>query len=338
MAGTDGNAASALATPLERLQQEPYRFDFYQAMRLLECAFPDAPRVGKSLRLSDEHVRLSQDASLRFSPASLAKFGPAEKQGVYKLVVYFLGLLGPNGALPLHLSEYAADRIRHHDDTTLAAFLDVFHHRMLSLFYRAWADAQPTVHYDRSDSDRYSAYVGSLIGIGMDSLRQRDELPDLGKLYYAGRFSGQTRHPEGLQSMIGDFFGLPVELEEFVGGWTELPKEYRFQLGEDPDRSTLGVACTIGSHVWDCQHRFRIRLGPMDWESFVRLLPGTENLTRLKSLVRNYIGDELFWDVNLVLKREDTPSMQLGHHRLGQTAWMDHAGTNCDAPDLLIEI
>ena len=186
MAREDGTAARPVDATLERLRQDPFRFDFYQAMRLLECAFAESPRYGTARKLSEEPVRLSQEPSLSFSPASLCGFGNAADKRFHKLSVRFFGLCGPNGALPLHLTEYIRERMRHHDDHTLAAFLDIFHHRMLSLFYRAWADAQPTVQFDRPDSDRFSVYVGSLFGMGMPSVRERDEMPDLAKLYYAG--------------------------------------------------------------------------------------------------------------------------------------------------------
>lgn len=336
MAGQNRAATDSIERLITALRSEPYRFDFYEAMRLLECAYDEAPRYGQSLRLSDEPVRLGQEPSLKFAPSSVASFEPAHDPRFHRLSVFFYGLCGPNGALPLHLTEYTRDRIRHHDDTTLASFLNVFHHRLLSLFYRCRANAEPTTNYDRPQTDRYADYVGSLCGIGMPSLRNRDALPDLAKLYFAGHLACQTRHPDGLRSMLSDFFKLPVTIEEFVGQWTELPEECRFRLGDDPDSATLGVACTLGSHVWDCQQRFRITVGPVGWDDFLQLLPGQASLQRLSALVRNYLGDELLWDLNLVLKQDETPSWELGGQRLGQSVWMDNAGVLVDPRDLTL--
>lgn len=336
MASEDGTSTRPLNVSLQRLSEEPYKFDFYQAMRLLECAFPDSPRFGHSVRLSDDTVRLTQEPSLGFAPASLSGFDLDSSVGRYKMSVRFFGLCGPNGALPLHLTEYIRDRMRHHGDATFAAFLDVFHHRMLSLFYRAWADAQPTAHFDRPESDRFSVYVGSLMGIGMPSLRDRDELPDLAKLFYAGRYACQTRNPEGLQAMLSDFFKVPCEIQEFVGQWTELPENCQFNLGDDPDSSSVGVACTLGSHVWECQQKFRVTIGPVGWDDFSRMLPGGDSLQRLIAMVKNYLGEELLWDLNLVLRREETPSWRLGEAKLGQTMWMDNEGVTEDPKDLLL--
>lgn len=336
MAGQDGASSRDLGVTLERLEREPYRFDFYQAMRLLEAMYSDRPRFGESIRLSDDPARLGQDPSLSFAPSSLSAFEAAGENDFHKLSVRFFGLCGPNGALPLHLTEYIRDRVRHHDDTAFKAFLDVFHHRMLSLFYRAWADAQPTVHHDRPQSDRFSVFVGSLMGIGMPTLSDRDACPDSAKLFYAGRFAGQSKHPEALQAMLSDFFGMPCRIDEFVGQWTKIPIPSRFDLGDRPESSTIGEACTLGSHVWDCQQKFRVTIGPVGWDDFARLLPGGESLQRLTAMVRNYIGDELLWDINLVLLREETPSWRLGEAKLGQTMWMDSAGVTEDSKDLVL--
>ncbi|MCA9131664.1 MAG: type VI secretion system baseplate subunit TssG [Planctomycetales bacterium] len=338
MASEDGAAGAAVEEwRLQELAQAPYKFDFYHAMRLLECVFRDAPRLGRSLRLADEPLRLSQEPSLKFAATAVANFQASDEPQQERLGVNFFGLCGPNGALPLHLTEYIRDRIRHFDDRTFAAFLDVFHHRLLTLFYRAWADAQPTVQFDRPEEDRYAVYLGALMGIGMPTLRDRDALPDVAKLYYAGRFACQTRHPEGLQAMLADFFQLPVSIDEFVGQWTELPDDCRFRTGLEPESATLGMACTLGSHVWDCQQKFRITVGPVDWDDFLRMLPGGDSLRRLMAMVRNYIGDELLWELNLVLKREETPSWELGQGQLGQSLWLDNAGVQEDPRDVTLQ-
>src|SRR2546422_9183097 len=218
MAGEDRTQANAVAV-LGLLQQGAYRFDFFHAVRCLENVYKDKMRVGQAERPVDDPIRLGQEPSLAFAPSSVASFKPGEGDRPPRLTVYFLGLFGPNGPLPLHLTEYARDRMRHSADPTLARFLDIFHHRMLSLFYRAWASAQPTVQYDRPESDRFALYVGSLIGIGQPSLRDRDDFPDLAKLHHAGHLVCQSRHADGLRAVLADFFRLPVGLEEFVGEW-----------------------------------------------------------------------------------------------------------------------
>jgi type VI secretion system protein ImpH len=334
MAGEDRDQAAAVAL-FEQLHQAPYKFDFYQALRRFECAFADKPRLGHSQRPVDDPIRLGQEPSLGFAPASLAGFTPGQKGLPGRLNVYLFGLLGPNGPLPLHLTEHARDRLRNHHDPTFARFLDIFHHRLLTLFYRSWASAQPTVNYDRPKSDRFALYVGSTFGLGMPSLRHRDSLPDLAKLHYAGRFACPTRNREGLRGIVGGFFGLPVEIEEFVGQWLELREVDFCRLGALAGISSLGRSITVGSRTWECQQKFRIVLGPLSLGQYESLLPGRENQGKLIALVRNYIGRELDWDVRLILRKREVPPLQLGGKgALGRTTWLLSHPRDRDADDL----
>ena len=337
MASPDRTQGDVVAL-FEALRRAPYAFHFFQALRRLECLHRDRPRLGKATQLADDPVRLAQEPSLAFAPATLAAFDPGSDGRPPRLSEYFLGLFGPQGPLPLHLTEYARDRLRNHGDYTFARFADVFHHRMLSLFYRAWADAQPTVSFDRPETDRFHVYVGAPFGLGMPSLWNRDAVPDLAKLHYAGRLVGQTRNSEGLQAILADFFKLPVTLETFVGHWLRLADTSRCRLGETPATGQLGMTAVIGARVWDCQYKFRIVMGPMGWAEFQRFLPGSDSLRRLVAWVRNYIGDELLWDFNPILKKEEVPPLQLGAGtRLGWTTWLTSRPLTRDADDLKLD-
>lgn len=337
MAAKDRTAARALSLGLA-LQHEPYNFDFFQAVRSLECVHRDKPRMGRSLRPVDDPVRLGQEPSLAFAASSLASYRPGKDGRPPRLSGYFFGLLGPNGPLPRHLTEYAYDRLRNAHDPTFSRFLDLFHHRMMALFYRAWANARPAVSYDRPESDWFGVYLASLCGLGMDSLRGRDAMPDLAKLHYAGRLSCQTRHPEGLRAMLRDFFGLPARIEEFVGAWMVLPESGRCRLGESPETGALGITTIAGSRVWGYDQKFRVILGAMSMADFERLLPGGESLSRLVALVRNYIGDELDWDLNLVLDKAEVPPLKLGGEgRLGWSTWLGPRRSETDADELILD-
>ena len=158
----------------DALRAAPYSFDFFQALRRIDAINSERPRLGEATRLADEPVRVGQLPSLIFAPSTLADFQPASEGRAARLSTYFFGLFGPSGALPLHLTEYARDRVRNADDLTFVRFVDLFHHRMLSLYYRAWAQAQPTVGFDRPSADRFSAFIASLFGLGMSTLRDRD--------------------------------------------------------------------------------------------------------------------------------------------------------------------
>jgi type VI secretion system protein ImpH len=335
---TSDTIAAEKAALEKALQEQPYKFGFYQALRRFECLNRDKPRLGASLRPVDDALRLTQNPSLAFAAATLASFKPAEEGKPSQLAVNFFGMFGPNGPLPLHLTEYARDRLRNSDDPAFSEFLDIFHHRMLSLFYRSWASAQPTVNFDRPEQDRFSVYTGALFGLGMPSLRNRDEIPDLVKLHFAGRLSSQTRNAEGLAAMISSFFKVPAVIEQFVGEWMELPDDCRCRLGVSPQTGTLGVNVAIGNYVWQCQQKFRIILGPLDMTDYQRLLPRQESEKRLRSMVRNYVGDSMNWDVNLVLKNEKVPRLKLGQDdQLGWNTWLGTLASEDDVHDLVWE-
>lgn len=319
MASEDGSTASALEH-CRRLHEKPTSFGLYSALRALECANPDGARIGHADHPYDEPVRLGQEPRLNFPSSSISHLdsSPAGYTQVWQQV---LGLFGPNGPLPLHLTETAWQRLHNHDDPTIMAFCNIFHHRMISLFYRARADAEPTFHFDRPEDDRFQDYVGSLIGMGTPAFRNRDAMPDLAKLHFAGILGCQTRNAEGLEVILGSYLKLPVRIEQFAGQWVELPEDSRNQLGLRMGTTTLGANATIGSHVWDCTQKFRIAVGPLSLEDYERLLPGGESLKRLKAVVRNYVGHQLEWEIRLVLKEQQVPQMQLGI--TGQLGWRD---------------
>ncbi|MDY0042624.1 MAG: type VI secretion system baseplate subunit TssG [Desulforhabdus sp.] len=338
MAGTNRTATHPLNDWIGALEEEPYAFGFFHLLRLMECLYPERPRLGASRRPSADPIRLKHEPAMSFESASLTSFQRGEDGQPHLLTVRLLGLLGPNGPLPLHLTEYAQQRLRQHADPTFTRFLDIFHHRMLSLFYRAWANNEPTVSFDRPESDRFADYVGSFAGLGMSTLRQRDEMPDLTKLYFCGRLACQARCPDGLQAMTAEYFKLPVRVEEFIGNWLALPQKSVCRLGIDRTNGELGRSVILGLQVWDCQHKFRIVLGPLSFEEYESLLPGGSRIGQLVALIRNCTGDELAWDVRLTLKRSEVPAARLGgDHRLGWTTWLGDRPGKKDADDLVLD-
>ncbi|MFM0277678.1 type VI secretion system baseplate subunit TssG [Paraburkholderia sediminicola] len=323
-------------TLLRRLEDDAYRFDFFQAVRLLENAYPGKPRVGESLQPRDDAIRFVQEPELVFHPTTLGAFTPAGERHAARLAVKFFGLLGPHGPLPTHITEYVRDRARNAGDPTFARFLDIFNHRMVALFYRAWANAQPAVSLDRARRDRFSVYVGSLFGLGEVALRERDTVPDFAKLHFAGLLAGPTRPAAGLKLVLTHFFNLPVEIEQWVGHWMTLPAGSLTRLGS-PDSAALGVSTVVGARIWDCQHKFRVVIGPLSRADYERFLPGGESLKRLVDWVRNYARDGLDWDVRLVLRQQDVPRLELGRHtRLGYTTWTLRGAAGGDQRPLLL--
>jgi type VI secretion system protein ImpH len=332
-------AAPREQTPdlINRIVAEPFAFDFFRALRLVESRFPDKPRIGASLSPREDPLRLGQSPSLAFAPSTLQDFHPGVGIRPPKLLVNFLGLFGPNGPMPLHISDYARERKRQVRDGTMTAFFDIFHHRILSLFYRAWAVNQKSVDMDRPRDARFAYYIGALFGIGSESLRDRDIVPDNAKLHYSGRLACQTRNAEGLEAIISDFFRTPAQVLPFAGQWLTLPADSLCRVGASPETGMLGSTVIVGSRFWECQMKFRLRLGPMSLKELYRMLPVGDAFRRLQCWVRNYTNRELFWDVQLILKAEEVPETRLGQAGLlGWTTWIKSQPFKRDADDLVV--
>jgi len=336
MAGAN-RATSEAVEFVRALEESPYKFNFFQAMRLIEAGNPGLDRVGTGRRPSAEPIRLGQEPSLAFAPSMLASFKPGDEDSADYLAGYFFGMFGPNGPLPLHLTEYARDRELLSNDGTFRAFADIFHHRMMSLFYRAWAEARPTVQMDRPEQDKFATYVGATFGMGAPAVRDRDALNDHAKLFMAGRLSLQSRPAEGLQAMLEELFLVPMTVEQYVGEWMTLPMEAELKLGSAPSVASLGETATLGARVWGGQHKFRIVCGPLSGEDFRRFLPGEKALAKLCSTVRNYVGDELDWELRLLLVGKETPTTKLGEFgQLGWTSWVGEKQSEEPADDVVL--
>jgi type VI secretion system protein ImpH len=335
VAATDGRAAARVAL-FRALAEAPWSFDLFQALRRVEGVFPDRPRLGRALRPADEPVRVGEEPSLAFAPSTLSAFEDQAGGLPPRLEQRAFGLHGPNGPLPLHLTEYVRERVRHHGDRTLARFLDLFHHRMAVFFYRAWADARPTVQHDRPGDDRFAVYLGALAGYGTPGVRDRDGVSDHAKRFFVGHLVRNARNAEGLASILEGYFRLPVRVDQFLLGWLALPRDQRTPLGGEPRTGgALGDGLAIGDRVRDAQSRFRVVIGPMDLDRYGDFLPGGRSLGPLVDWLRNYVGFEFDWEVQLVLARDEVPGLVLGREgRLGWTTWLGTRRADTDADDL----
>jgi type VI secretion system protein ImpH len=321
----------------------PHRWDFFQALRAVEAHHAELPRLGSARRPADEPLRLGQEAAMTFAPTALSKVGGGYTPGVPRLEVRFFGLFGPNGPLPLHLTAHARERLLHKGDATVVHFADMFHHRLLLMFYRAWAQAQPTASHDRPDEDRFADLVGSLIGIGGPEWRGRDAVPAHAKLGFAGLLSRQARTADGLRALLTGYLGVPVHVESFVGRWMRLLPEERSRIGRRramhrTSTAQLGASAVLGSAVFDRQHHFRLHIGPVDIATFESLLPTGPALDALTALVTHYLGQELGWDLRIELRNLDRPQCRLGAgSRLGWTSWVG-ARRSGDRPRITLNV
>ncbi|MBX5230610.1 type VI secretion system baseplate subunit TssG [Rhizobium sp. NLR9b] len=326
---------SKLDRLLSAVAAKPHAYDFFQVMRLIDAICSDRPRIGESSQPGLDRVRLGQQPTLAFPTRSIAHVNEARENLPARISTYAFGLFGPNGPLPLHLTEFALFRQRNAADETFVRFTDIFHHRLASLFFRAWAESEPSVSHDRPQTDRFALQLGALAGFGMTSLHERDAMPDLAKLHFIGRLASLASNAEGLAAILAGFFKAPVEILEFIPKWIELPLSALCLLGRDPCTGTLGSTATAGARIKVYHHRFRIVIGPVSLAQYERLLPGACDLETFTAIIRNYLGDELDWEVTLVLTQNEVPKVLLGHTgRLGWTSWMGERCPPRDAADL----
>lgn len=353
-------AATPPSTRLDRLfallQADATQFDFYHALRHIDAAIPGAVPLGRAARPRDEPIRLTQQPSLIFAPSALHQYRPGgAARGLGLLSVHHFGLFGPNGALPQHLTEYVQERILHSKDETIARFCDIFQHRMILLFYRAWADCQAVTSLDRPERDGFSRYAASLVGLGQASLKNRDTVPDHLKLHHAGHLARQTRNAEGLVRPLAALLRVAVAVQEYCLQWLALApgertrltsvalagakSKHRIEVGAASSR--LGQGAIAGASVPDAQHKIRLRLGAMPLQEFERYLPGGVRFFQVRDWVRNYLGVELAWDARVVLERDEVPATRLGvYGQLGWNSWlgMPAGRRKRDADDLLLDM
>ena len=335
MAGTARQPPDPVAVSAP-LTDDPTRFTLFGALRLLEQAYASQPRFGEARKAVDDSVRLAQPPILHFAHSDVANYSVDANSGRPVLEQHSFGMFGPNGALPLHLTEYAQARLKHAHDPTFADFVNLFQHRLIALFYRAWANTDPATNFDRPESDRFATYLGALIGLAPAAARHRDAVSDLAKLARSGRYASHARSADGLRAILSDYFELPVELRQFVGSWLDIPADSWSRLGGIRDYVTLGQGATLGATSWQCQHRFEIALGPLNMRQFRDFLPGADGLTELRALVRLFTNGEWAFQVRLLLRDVEVPGTRLGQAgELGWTSWV--GGRHVIADDVVLE-
>lgn len=342
--------------PVERrLYEEPFVFDFFQAVRLLRGLAQD--RSGPLP--AAETVRFAAHASLAFPASAIHDLEPPKEPGAApKMSITFLGLSGPSGVLPRHYTEllFKFERdVKGEEKRALRDWFDLFNHRMTALFYAAWEKYRFLLSFERGEAsltepeepDVFTASLFSLVGLGTRGLRNRirldapegdleprtlAKLDDHGLLRYVGLLSQRHRSAWGLGVLLAGYFQLPIVVQEFQGQWLNLDLPSQSRLGEDDGNCDLGVNAVAGDRVWDIQGKFRVRLGPLRYTQFMEFLPDPSPTPERKAfflmtqLIRLYAGPEFDFDIQLVLEAEHVPPCVLDDHdggpRLEWNCWM----------------
>jgi type VI secretion system protein ImpH len=409
--GPSGNGPAAKQiSSLERLAREPYGFDFFQAVHLLELAASTQRNtssaevengqsvkpvainpVGGDFAPSSEVVRFGATASQGFPGSTITAFVPSskgkgrgQKGAPAEMTVSFMGLTGPSGVLPQHYTQRLIDQLR--EDEGMKDFFDLFNHRIVSHFYRVWKKyhfaisyeayskaksktfrkaksqtfketktpaKQPIDHRDLGDLFTYGLYC--LVGMGTGGLRQRQQFPDQGLLYYAGQFARNPPTAISLERMLGAYFSLQIEVIQFLGQWLSLSRDDQTSLtslgdlgggignGLGGGNNQLGVTAVAGERVWSIENKFRVRIGPLDYAQFEKLTPHGDQLSCLAQMIRTYVGFDLEFDVQLVLRHVQVPACQLasdapaGPH-LGWNTWARSMPMQHNAEDAVFQV
>ena len=294
-----------------RLREEPFAFEFFQAVRLLERLFPDRKSIGKFVNPSDEVVRVGAFASLDF-PASQIQSLEFRGPQAPLMSVNFMGLTGPQGTLPLWYTAFILDRLRE-GDRVLLGFLDLFNHRAISLFYQAWEKYRFTVAYERGELDRFSHHLLDLIGLGTSCLQDRQSVEDDSLIFYAGLLGQRPRSAKALEQILSDYFEVPIEIEQFLGTWYKLDSDTQCCMDDgDTSSEQLGFGAVVGDEVWDQHSRGRIKIGPLTLGQYLDFLPNGTAFEPLRAITRFFSNDEIDFEAQLILRRDDVPRCEVG--------------------------
>jgi type VI secretion system protein ImpH len=322
---------------LDRAEGLSDTFDFFELLRRLERR---GGLFGYSGQPEREPARLGQHVRLSFSARDVVEFREATDKAPPRVTVANLGLMGPEGPLPLHLTRWVLDRLSQRwftgadaqqtSDTTFLDFVNILQHRMIALYYRAWADAHPAVQLERAVGGRVRAMLEAMAGIGLPGTQNSDL--DTVKLRQAASLASQVDGPERLTLFLAEAFKVPVEIKEFIAAWITIPTGLQTRLAKA--YAGLGRGATIGPRVFSRQSRIELRVGPLGYEDFKAFLPGGQRLELFKQAVRDMVGESLDVDVRIVLAREAVPQPRMGVVQLGRTAWLARPAERGDADDM----
>jgi type VI secretion system protein ImpH len=336
---TSEGGQSALVN--HELREDSHSFHFFQAVRLLHRLYPDRAPVGRFGRPGDEVVRFGCNPDLAFPAGEVDRIEPGA-DGPWRMRVNFMGLVGHMGVLPHHYSRIVLERERQRDHALLD-FLDLFHHRLIALFYRAWERYRFYVAYELGEEDRLGAHLFDLVGLGSELRRESLGFGAAHVLRYVGLLAAQQRSALALQQLLEDYFEVPVEVEQFTGGWYRVSGEARCALDDELplDSARLGEGALVGDEVWDPNSKARIVIGPLTLDRYREFLPGGDAYRFLRALTRFFSDEQVEFEVKLILKRDHVPPIALGAReqpRLAWSTWLSGDHLTHDASDTVLAL
>lgn len=315
MAATGRRTARPIA---EQLYAEPYRFEFFQAVHLLEQM---APPKHQARTLKSIWVKFRSSLKSDFPASEIDALTPGTSGTPPEMTVNFLGLGGAFGPLPPPVTEQLLARARR-GDTAGRDFLDIFNDRLVRLFYHARAKHRPELTRGTPAESNFAAYLFSLIGLGFPGLRRRLAFPERALLHYAGILAGVPRSLHGLARLLSGYFGIAVSDIRVGGRWLELDPSEQMRLGVSGRNARLGGEAVLGRRIWDEQSTIRIALGPLTLAQFKSLLPDGAAHRQLADLVAFYLETPLVPEYRLLIAPSEIPQARLGATHGTKLGWL----------------
>lgn len=308
-----------------RALRDPRGFDFFQLLHLIERLAPDAAPIGRHGPVRDEPVRLRPALSLGFptSDVDAVEWRDQGRLGRLLITTTFLGLYGSDSPLPAHRTEsLLAER---EDDERVREFLDLLHHRILSLLFRVWVKYRYYVTFRPDGGDAISQIVRGILGLGTSDLDQHLAIHPVRLFRYAGLLAQRPRSVAGLIGQLRDYFeGVEFDVDQCTGRWLWIAEGDRNVFGQA--NCTLGQDFLLGERVFDRSGKFRIRVGPVGFEQYVDFLPPGRAAAEMRTLVEFYCGDPLAFDYQVTLRGDEVPDTPLAARgmlgRLSWTSWL----------------
>ncbi|OUY08252.1 type VI secretion system baseplate subunit TssG [Acinetobacter populi] len=304
----------------EKIDNIPYLFDMglFTLLRSLENIFELQQKLGDELRFGKNNFRFGQSAHMSFQPRQVRQI--EQKNKYVKVDINGFGLFGPNGPLPLHITEYIYEKKIHQKEQTFNDFLDIFHHRLISLFYKSWRNAQDVISLDNQDIWQFSRYIASLTG-SADHQNLKKDIHIYNKFYYTGYLLNQNIPVNNLKDILSQYFDVPIEIKENIGQWI-YAKEFSTYLSYTKE-NVLGQGLLIGDKIFDATQKFRIVIGPLAPNVYLKFLPGNILAKKLIAWVEQYIRYQYQWDVEIIIDRPKIIQQTLGGElSLGFTSWI----------------
>jgi type VI secretion system protein ImpH len=327
MADTSGRTDNDV---IEMVKGYACTYDFFRILRRLELQLSQSSSIGGDGLPTEEIVRIRPDASFRFPPSAITEIKPINSNRLqFLMTITFFGLYGRYGTLPWHYTS----RIIHQERPSqldnrkpgydLRAFLDIFNNRFASLFYRSGTKYRWPLTYRIHGQDETTKNFSAFTGLKTLYLKDSLGLSDVTMLRYAGLFT-IPNSASSLTVLLTDFINTPIQIRQFEGEWLQIDETDRNQLGRQKVNNALGRSFTIGRRIFSRQHRFRIIFGPVHFDQFISLLPGTKKMQEIVSLVRLRIGVAMKFDYAINVDRKTVPIAALGRKgvQLGRTFFL----------------